>query len=122
MNRRRIALCAAVIAVIAGLAIAVPAFAGTNGQQVALYESSNIASACYNGYNQSGNLQNWCGDEPAAIYGVDLLPYYWWKTYNGSPVFLWYYAGTGETNLIGYNTCSVPEYQLGSDWWECNSL
>lgn len=113
------------LSVLAGISLvdaAVPAYAGTNGQQIKLYEASNIGSVCIYGYNQNASWIQYCPTAPAAIFHTNNYSGYWWKTYNGVPVSLYYYGAADWTNYLGSNTCSVPEYQPGSDWWQCNSV
>lgn len=122
MARHGRRLAPLVISAVVALAQLGSAFAGTNGQQIKMYESSNIGSVCIYGYNQNASWVGYCFEASATIFHTNSYAGYWWKTYNGVPVELDYYAGSAQANYMGYNNCSVPEYQSGSDWWQCNSI
>lgn len=122
LTMSRKSLVAVSLAAVLAMTVAGAAFAGTNGQQVKVYESSNIGSLCMAGYNQSGSYANYWFEAPASIFHTNSYGGYWWRTYNGTPVFLDYYSGSGQLNYLGSNSCSVPEYQPGDDWWQCNSV
>jgi hypothetical protein len=104
------------------VASVLPASAGTNGQHIKLYESSNIGSLCISGYNQSASLVTLCTTAPAAIFNYNNYGSHWWKVYNGVPQSISYYGTSSYGNYLGANTCWVPEYQPGNDWWQCNSV
>lgn len=106
---------------VAGLslfAFAVPGYAGSNGQKVKVYENSNIGSLCISGYNQDYSWVLMCDVASAAIYHTNSYGSYWWKL----TTYLDYYGDASRTVFLGSNTCYVPEYQSGSDWWTCSSI
>ena len=122
MKRLLRILLPAGVAAVSLIGAALPAYAGTNGQQIRVYESSNVASLCISGYNQNASFVSYCFTAPANIYNTDSYSGYWWKTYFGTVVALDYYGASNWTNYVGSNTCDVPEYRSESNWWQCNSV
>lgn len=110
----------AAVATIALLGGVLPASAGTNGQQIKMFELTNVGSVCIYGYNQNAVWTLYCPSAPASIYNVNTYNGYWWKTYFGTNPGLDYYASGGS--YLGSNSCYVPEYQSGSNYTTCNSV
>ena len=104
------------------LLIAANATAGTNGQQIKVYEQTNIGSLCVYGYNQNASWVNQCFTAPARIYNYTTIGGWWWKSYFGTDPLLDYYGSSSLTNYLGSNSCYVPEYQPGNDWTICYSV
>ena len=105
------------IAAVAILALAAPftsAFAGSNGQQIELYEQTNVSSACLSGTNQNGTSVYVCFSAPAPQYNISQFPNYWWKGYTSIDNYV-------GGSFIGTSYCTVPtSYYL--DYWTCSSV
>lgn len=89
------------------------AFAGSNGQQVELYEQTDLSSACLSGPNQNGTSVYVCFSAPAPRYNISQFPGYWWKGFvtieNYTPSY------------FGSSGCTVPtSYYI--DYFLCSSL
>jgi hypothetical protein len=75
MKRSAVSLLVAFVAFV-GLATAIPAYAGSNGQQLELVDNLGyVYSACANGTNQSGGSQYKCWSTPNYY---NPLSGYWW--------------------------------------------
>ena len=103
-------------AIVAGLlfaALAPSAYAGTNGQQIALnapsQHSVKICGANQRGYS-SCRIFN-------TTYGVNYIGGYW---YVGN-VTLTHYADANGQWQLGTSSCYVPRVQTG-DWTSCNGM
>ena len=102
-----------ILASFGAVSMVVPAFAGTNGQQVELYEQTNLSSACLSGPNQNGTTVYVCFTAPAPLYNISQFPGYWWKGF----VTIENYTPT----YIGNSGCTVPTtYNI--DYFQCLSL
>ena len=112
---RRFVLAATAVAAVALAAPLTTVFAGSNGQQIAVYEDISVSSVCISGYNQSAVWTSRCFNTPASRYGTNYgdLTGWWWK----GPVYIDDY----NPSYVATATCTVPTYQAGSDWWTCSS-
>ena len=103
------------------LAPTVPASAGTNGQEVTIYNPSADTSACQinkcwvrvAGYNQNGKFRWTPLSTPTEI---SYLYNWWWA---GWVTIYGYGPGGVAGGHITTNECYVPKVQKGSNWVFC---
>ena len=92
------------------------AFAGSNGQQVAIF-ACNAARVVLQGYNQQGKSATYTLNNPGC--GRVYITGWWWKTWVGATAYYNlsaehpYYAGQSMTVY-------VPPSQSNSDWYFVN--
>ena len=97
------------------LVIAAPvAFAGSNGQQLDIYEGSATYSVKISGDNQDGNKVQ---QTLNTLSYPTQDPGHWWK----GTVQITSYTGTGGTGIDeGTLDCDVPVSQ-SSNWYDCSA-
>ena len=98
------------VALIFGTMSALPAHAGTYGQQIEIYNPySNYAHACIYGSNQYGQSTSQCVDLP--YMGVTWDYNWWWE----GQVTLVYYGY--QWQYLNSQVVGVPTFQWNSDWY-----